>query len=71
MKTILSNYNNFSNLFASIDTAAGFFIGSDSIGDSLRRLPVGEAMVQVNSPKPLNPVRCRVDLCDESMGRDA
>ncbi|MDA4123194.1 MAG: hypothetical protein OK456_08460 [Thaumarchaeota archaeon] len=54
-----------------IETAAGFFIGSDSIGESLRRLPVGEAMVQVNSPKPLNPVRCRVDLCDASMQGDA
>ncbi len=44
-----------------IETAAGFFMGGASTADSLRRLPVGEAMIQINSPKPLNPIRCRVD----------
>ena len=43
-----------------VETAAGYFVESRSIGDSLRRLAVGEAMVQVNTPRPQNAVRCRV-----------
>jgi hypothetical protein len=35
-------------------------MGRTSIADSLRRLSVGEAMIQINSPKPLTPIRCRV-----------
>jgi hypothetical protein len=43
-----------------IETTAGFFMGGSSVSDSLRRLPVGTAMVQINSPTPLNPIRCKV-----------
>jgi len=43
-----------------IETSAGFFMGGTSIADSLRRLSVGEAMIQINSPKPLTPIRCKV-----------
>ena len=43
-----------------IDAAAGFFMGGASVKDSLRRLTVGEAMVQINSPRPLSPIRCKV-----------
>ncbi len=49
-----------------IDAAAGFFMGGTSVKDSLRRLSVGEAMVQINAPRPLNPVRCRVSQANLS-----
>jgi uncharacterized protein len=43
-----------------IEEAGSFFMGRPTISDSLRRLAVGEAMLQINSPKPLNPIRCRI-----------
>ncbi|MDE1852144.1 MAG: DUF87 domain-containing protein [Thaumarchaeota archaeon] len=42
-----------------IEYASGFFIGSN-IKDSLRRLPVGTAMLQVNHPEPKDSARVRV-----------
>jgi DNA helicase HerA-like ATPase len=48
------------NNFDDTETAAGFFMGGQQLRDTLRRLPVGEALVQINAPVPLNAIRCRV-----------
>lgn len=42
------------------ETAAGFFVGGKPLAEALRRLSVGEALVQINSPVPRSAVRCRV-----------
>jgi len=42
-----------------IEAAAGYFIGS-GVGDQLRRLPVGTAMIQVNYPEPKDSIRVRI-----------
>ena len=42
-----------------VEMAAGFFLSRASTADSLRKLAVGEAMVQVDHPRPLSPVRCK------------
>lgn len=42
-----------------IEAAAGFFIGS-GVGDQLRKLPVGVAMLQGNHPEPKEAVRVKV-----------
>jgi DNA helicase HerA-like ATPase len=46
-------------------TAAGFFVGGKQFSDSLRRLPVGEALVQINAPVPKNVIRCRVGTAEQ------
>ncbi|MDG6993672.1 MAG: ATP-binding protein, partial [Nitrososphaerota archaeon] len=43
-----------------LEAAAGFFVGSN-VKDSLRRLPVGVGMLQVNHPEPKDAVRVRID----------
>jgi Helicase HerA, central domain len=46
-----------------IETVAGYFVGgtrNDHVKDTLRQLPVGEAMLQLNHPVPRSPARCRV-----------
>lgn len=47
-----------------IEAAAGFFVGS-SIKDSLRKLPVGVAMVQVNHPEPKDALRVVIGTADQ------
>ena len=42
-----------------IEAAAAFFIGS-GVGDSLRKLPVGVGMLQVNHPEPRDAIRVRM-----------
>jgi DNA helicase HerA-like ATPase len=44
---------------ADIEATAGFFVGS-GVGDQLRKLPVGVAMMQGNHPEPKDSVRVRV-----------
>jgi len=51
------------NNMLDIETVAGYFVGGtrdDHVKDMLRRLPVGEAMLQLNHPVPRSPMRCRV-----------
>lgn len=46
-----------------IDTVAGYFVGGSRDGrvkETLRKLPVGEALVQSNHPDPREAVRCRI-----------
>jgi DNA helicase HerA-like ATPase len=47
-----------------IEAAAGFFTGSN-VRDSLRRLPVGVAMLQVNHPEPKDSARIRVGTTEQ------
>jgi DNA helicase HerA-like ATPase len=44
---------------ADIESAAGFFVGS-GVGEQLRRLPVGVAMLQENHPEPKDSLRVRI-----------
>lgn len=44
------------NNYMGIEAAAGFFIGS-GVGEQLRKLPVGVAMLQGNHPEPKESVR--------------
>jgi hypothetical protein len=46
-----------------IDTVAGFLVGGSKDGrvkDMMRKLPVGEAVVQLNHPQPKDAFRCRI-----------
>jgi len=46
-----------------IETVAGFFVGGSRDGhlkDNLRKLPVGEALVQLNHPQPRDAARWRI-----------
>jgi len=46
-----------------VETVAGYFVGGLKDGrvqETLRRLPVGEAMVQLNHPQPRDAIRCRI-----------
>jgi hypothetical protein len=47
-----------------IEAAAGFFIGSNVV-DSLRRLPVGVALLQSNHPEPKDPARVVIGTTDQ------
>jgi DNA helicase HerA-like ATPase len=49
---------------ADIEAAAGFFIGSN-VKDSLRRLPVGVGILQLNHPEPRDAVRVRMGTRDQ------
>jgi len=51
------------NNMTDIEAVAGYFVGGtkdDHVKDMLRRLPVGEAMLQLNHPVPRSPTRCSV-----------
>ena len=47
-----------------IETVAGYYVGGGSrdghLRETLRRLPVGEALVQLNHPQPRDACRCRI-----------
>jgi len=46
-----------------IDTVAGFMVGGAAGGhikETLRKLPVGEALLQLNHPQPRDAARCRI-----------
>ncbi|MGH9917683.1 MAG: hypothetical protein ACRD6W_02240, partial [Nitrososphaerales archaeon] len=45
-----------------IDTVAGFLVGGGNghIKETLRKLAVGEALVQLNHPQPRDAARCRI-----------
>jgi uncharacterized protein len=47
-----------------IEATAGFFIGSN-VKDSLRRLPVGVAMLQSNHPEPRDSIRVRIGTSEQ------
>lgn len=62
-QNVIANCNTFVchmlNNQTDIEATAGYFIGSN-VGDSLRKLPVGVAMLQSNHPEPVEAVRLRV-----------
>ena len=51
-----------------IETVAGFLVGETRDGrikEMLRKLPVGEALVQLNHPQPRDAARCRIGTEDQ------